>query len=128
MRRRRRAEPTFPVAPGSRMARPAYPRALAYPPRAAGAPGSAPSVLRRRDWLRARTLEVAARGFNYRHWPTGHRVIGSDLDGFIKPTPAGVETAEGMCKLEVALADRYGPASADQICSANALRMLYDYR
>jgi len=33
-----------------------------------------------------------------------------------------------MCKLEVALADRYGPASADQICSANALRMLYDYR
>ena len=33
-----------------------------------------------------------------------------------------------MCKLEVALADRYGPASADQICSGNALRMLYDYR
>ena len=54
--------------------------------------------------------------------------IGSDLDGFIKPTLAGVETAEDMCKLEVALADRYGPASADQICSGNALRMLYDYR
>ena len=46
----------------------------------------------------------------------------------IKPTLAGVETAEDMCKLEVALADRYGPASADQIYSANALRMLYDYR
>ena len=80
-----------------------------------------------RDW-RALMLEVAGRGFNYRDWSSGHRVIGSDLDGFIKPTLAGVETAEDMCKLEVALADRYGPASADQICSANALRMLYDYR
>jgi len=60
--------------------------------------------------------------------PFRHVGIGSDLDGFIKPTLAGVETAEDMCKLEVALADRYGPASADQICSGNALRMLYDYR
>jgi len=28
----------------------------------------------------------------------------------------------------VALADRYGPASTDQICSGNALRMLFEYR
>ena len=60
--------------------------------------------------------------------PFRHVGIGSDLDGFIKPTLAGIDTAEDMCKLEVALADRYGPASADQICSGNALRMLYDYR
>ena len=60
--------------------------------------------------------------------PFRHVGIGSDLDGFVKPTLAGIETAEDMCKLEAALADRYGPASANQICSENALRMLYDYR
>jgi membrane dipeptidase len=60
--------------------------------------------------------------------PFRHVGIGSDLDGFVKPTLAGIETAEDMCKLDVALADRYGPASAEAICSANALRMLYEYR
>jgi microsomal dipeptidase-like Zn-dependent dipeptidase len=59
--------------------------------------------------------------------PFQHVGIGSDLDGFIKPTLAGIETAEDMGRLESALADHYGRANADSICSENALRLLYDY-
>jgi microsomal dipeptidase-like Zn-dependent dipeptidase len=52
-----------------------------------------------------------------------HVAIGSDLDGFIKPTVGGVENMAAMSALEAKLRDRYG-ADADLIASENALRVL----
>ena len=52
-----------------------------------------------------------------------HVGIGSDLDGFIKPTMSGVESAEDLAKLEDALRKRY-PSDADGILSGNALRVV----
>jgi microsomal dipeptidase-like Zn-dependent dipeptidase len=53
-----------------------------------------------------------------------HAAIGSDLDGFIKPTLAGLQTMADMAPLERALVERYGEADAQLITSANALRVL----
>jgi microsomal dipeptidase-like Zn-dependent dipeptidase len=66
-----------------------------------------------------------------RDWCGGsfeHIGIGSDLDGFIKPTLAGIEYADDMGQLEPALAGRYGAASAELIASGNAVRLLRSYR
>ena len=52
-----------------------------------------------------------------------HVGIGSDLDGFIKPTMSGVESAEDLAKLEHALRVAY-PVDADAILSGNALRVV----
>ena len=56
-----------------------------------------------------------------------HTAIGSDLDGFVKPTLAGLQTMADMARLESALRDRYGPADGALICSDNALRPLRSY-
>ena len=53
-----------------------------------------------------------------------HVAIGSDLDGFIKPTLAGLQTMADMAPLERALIARYGEADAELIASDNALRVL----
>lgn len=53
-----------------------------------------------------------------------HTGIGSDLDGFIKPTLGGLDDASDMAGLERALADRYGPVDGERIASGNALRVL----
>jgi len=53
-----------------------------------------------------------------------HVAIGSDLDGYIKPALPGLEHMGHMRALEQALAERYGAADAERICSANALRVL----
>ena len=53
--------------------------------------------------------------------------IGSDLDGFIKPTLAGLQTMTDMAPLEEALAEHYGPEAARLICFENALRPLRSY-
>lgn len=53
-----------------------------------------------------------------------HAAVGSDLDGFIKPTLAGLEDAGTLAALEPALAERYGDADAELIASGNALRLL----
>ena len=53
-----------------------------------------------------------------------HTGIGSDFDGFIKPTMGGLESMADMRTLEEALRDRYGATDADAICSGNALRVL----
>lgn len=50
--------------------------------------------------------------------------IGSDFDGFIKPTMGGLESMTDMARLERSLRDRYGDGDADLICSGNALRVL----
>ena len=53
-----------------------------------------------------------------------HVAIGSDLDGFIKPTLPGIETPAAFATVEARLTAKYGAAVAQQICSANALRLL----
>jgi microsomal dipeptidase-like Zn-dependent dipeptidase len=53
-----------------------------------------------------------------------HAAIGSDLDGFIKPTMGGLESMTDMARLERALGDRYGTEDGERICSGNALRVL----
>jgi membrane dipeptidase len=54
-----------------------------------------------------------------------HTAIGSDLDGFIKPTLAGLDDMSQMRRLESALADHYGAETAAAIASGNALRVLH---
>ncbi|HEV7771328.1 MAG TPA: membrane dipeptidase [Solirubrobacterales bacterium] len=49
-----------------------------------------------------------------------HVAIGSDLDGFIKPTVAGIEKAGDLAKLEVPLREAYGDDAA-MILSGNAM-------
>lgn len=50
--------------------------------------------------------------------------IGSDLDGFIKPTLFGLSSAANHADLAAALHDEYGPALAEKICHGNAIRAL----
>ena len=56
------------------------------------------------------------------HHTNHHVAIGSDLDGFIKPTVAGIDTAGDLLKLDEPLRKAY-PADADAILKDNALRM-----
>jgi len=56
-----------------------------------------------------------------------HTAIGTDLDGFIKPTLAGLDDAGRLAFLERALVERYGTADAESICSGNAMRLLHGY-
>ncbi len=53
-----------------------------------------------------------------------HTAIGSDFDGFIKPTLGGLESMADMAAVERALVARYGDDDAAAICSGNALRLL----
>jgi microsomal dipeptidase-like Zn-dependent dipeptidase len=52
-----------------------------------------------------------------------HAAIGSDLDGWIKPTLAGLDDMSALGPLRERLHARYG-ADADAICQGNALRVL----
>jgi microsomal dipeptidase-like Zn-dependent dipeptidase len=56
-----------------------------------------------------------------------HTAIGSDFDGFIKPTLPGVQDMRDMARLERALREAYEEADAERICSGNALRLLTGY-
>jgi microsomal dipeptidase-like Zn-dependent dipeptidase len=74
-----------------------------------------------------RSFDVFARHIDRIHDITGshrHTAIGSDLDGFIKPTFPGFDDMRDMAVLERALHDRYGGDDATAICSDNALRVL----
>jgi microsomal dipeptidase-like Zn-dependent dipeptidase len=53
--------------------------------------------------------------------------LGTDFDGFIKPTLGGLESSADLAKLEAALRGRYGDVIADAITSGNALRLLRGY-
>ncbi|MEO8689542.1 MAG: membrane dipeptidase, partial [Solirubrobacteraceae bacterium] len=53
-----------------------------------------------------------------------HTAIGSDFDGFIKPTMGGLERSSDLARLPAALSARYGPADAERILSGNVLRLL----
>jgi microsomal dipeptidase-like Zn-dependent dipeptidase len=75
----------------------------------------------------AETLRVMQKHIDAirRHVPhhTNHHVaIGSDLDGFIKPTVAGIDTAGDMWRLEHPLREAYD-TDAEAILNGNALRM-----
>ena len=52
-----------------------------------------------------------------------HVALGSDLDGFIKPTLGGIETAADLAPLAAALRARY-PETAEQILDGNARRVI----
>jgi microsomal dipeptidase-like Zn-dependent dipeptidase len=56
-----------------------------------------------------------------------HIAIGSDLDGFIKPTLKGLRDMRNMRDLAERLHDKYGEANGALICSDNALRPLRSY-
>ena len=53
-----------------------------------------------------------------------HIAIGTDHDGFVKPTLAGLGTSRDLKALPEALAARYGEDVAQRIASGNALRVL----
>jgi microsomal dipeptidase-like Zn-dependent dipeptidase len=57
-----------------------------------------------------------------------HVAIGSDLDGFIKPSMAGFEFPNGFNAFYDFLTKNYDQAIADQIFSGNALRLLGYWR
>jgi microsomal dipeptidase-like Zn-dependent dipeptidase len=80
------------------------------------------------DGLRRRDTKTLAESMDVlgRHIDAigpAHVAIGSDLDGFIKPTLGGIETAADLAALADALRARY-PESAEQILSENALRVI----
>jgi microsomal dipeptidase-like Zn-dependent dipeptidase len=52
-----------------------------------------------------------------------HVAIGSDLDGFIRPTLGGIDYAEDLAKLRAPLEAAY-PRAAEAILSGNALRVV----
>jgi microsomal dipeptidase-like Zn-dependent dipeptidase len=56
-----------------------------------------------------------------------HTVIGSDLDGFIKPTLPHLEDMRDMARLQQALRAAYGDEDAELICSGNAMRLLREH-
>jgi microsomal dipeptidase-like Zn-dependent dipeptidase len=55
-----------------------------------------------------------------------HLALGSDLDGFIKPTMAGIEDCGDLRKLEDALREHLAasPGAAEKVTHGNALRVL----
>lgn len=91
-----------------------------------GANGRGPRLSKRRRF--EASFETLCRHIDEIHRITGghrHTAIGSDLDGFIKPTLPGLEDMRDMRRLEHALRRRYG--DAELICSGNALRLLSTY-
>jgi microsomal dipeptidase-like Zn-dependent dipeptidase len=76
------------------------------------------------------TVEAMTRHIDRVHDVTGsydNVALGSDLDGFIKPTVKGLEDISQTPVLRAALTERYGPDVAEQICAGNALRLLRSY-
>jgi microsomal dipeptidase-like Zn-dependent dipeptidase len=75
----------------------------------------------------AESFDVLARHIDKIRELTGsddHIAIGSDLDGFIKPTLNGLELPSGFNALHAYLVKRYGAQVAEKIFSGNALRLL----
>jgi microsomal dipeptidase-like Zn-dependent dipeptidase len=53
-----------------------------------------------------------------------HVALGTDFDGFIKPTMSGLESSADLKLLEQMLRERYGDADAELITSGNSVRVL----
>jgi len=54
--------------------------------------------------------------------------IGSDMDGFIRPSLKGLDTPEDYNSVKYRLIDAFGQDAADAICFRNALRVLQWWR
>ena len=75
------------------------------------------------------SLEVIGRHIDRIRDITGtheHVAIGSDFDGFIKPTLGGLERSSDIARLSSALVARYGAVDAERSLAGNALRVLQD--
>jgi microsomal dipeptidase-like Zn-dependent dipeptidase len=73
------------------------------------------------------SLPVLYRHIDAIHSVTGtyhHVAIGSDFDGFIKPTLGGLESSADLALLEEPLTGRYGAQDAERILWGNALRVM----
>jgi microsomal dipeptidase-like Zn-dependent dipeptidase len=84
----------------------------------------------RRTTTLGQSLEVLFRHVDRIREITGshrHAAIGSDHDGFIKPTLAGLENAQQLGSVETALVHQYGEPAAELIASGNVLRVLRNY-
>lgn len=82
--------------------------------------------IRRQTDTLDQSMDVICRHIDAIHDITGsydNVGIGSDLDGFIKPTMAGLDRAEDLAKLSAPLERRY-PGQAERILSTNGLRVL----
>jgi microsomal dipeptidase-like Zn-dependent dipeptidase len=55
-----------------------------------------------------------------------HLAIGSDLDGFIRPTATGIESAGDLGRLEDAIRERYAADDADKLLYDNVVRVLHE--
>lgn len=53
-----------------------------------------------------------------------HIALGTDFDGFIKPTMGGLEEMADLANLDEALREKYGDEATDKMTSGNALRVL----
>jgi microsomal dipeptidase-like Zn-dependent dipeptidase len=53
-----------------------------------------------------------------------HVALGTDFDGFIKPSMGGLRDSSDLASLETALIDRYGAENAERITYRNALGVL----
>ena len=54
-----------------------------------------------------------------------HIALGTDFDGFVKPTPGGLKTMADLKLLEQGLRKRYDDEKADRMLWKNAIRMLH---
>lgn len=91
---------------------------------------AADGLRHRRTKTFEQSFEIVCRHLDRIHEITGsheHSAIGSDLDGFIKPTLAGLSDEACMARLEDALVERYGVGDAERITSGNVLRLLRGY-
>ena len=82
--------------------------------------------LRKREKRFEESFEVICEHIDKLYEITGsheYTALGTDFDGFIKPTMGGLETPADLRHLEARLADRYGD-DAELIASGNALRVL----
>ncbi len=73
------------------------------------------------------SFDLLCRHVDAIHGVTGsyaHIAVGTDLDGFIKPTLPGLGDSAQLKRLGPALEARYGRATADAIQSGNAMRVL----
>jgi microsomal dipeptidase-like Zn-dependent dipeptidase len=52
-----------------------------------------------------------------------HIALGTDFDGFIKPTMGGIDTMGDLAPFEAALEEKYGAEAARKMTSDNALRI-----
>lgn len=78
----------------------------------------------------AQSMDVIRRQIDRINHVTGsldHAAIGTDLDGFIKPTLVGLSSARDLKRMEQELVDIYGASAAERICSGNALRVLRNH-